>query len=247
MDLTKTELYQTLTECRHSENADQVFHAHLSLHVEPHVVGALTNVSSQREMSAFFLKLIRACDYLGTSVPETYTTSLYDSLYRLSSEELSSLIDEFGENEIGLCIQRAKNVKPLPLRADATLSRLLSEHARHVELSVSDYQTFEEPKTFEEPEHVVIDNHGCEDYDEEFDITIPEAWSNLKTVKCAYDNIFVHLDVTYPKLETIEVKTLICRAEQPLVTTLKVDKFFRHDSVKFPNLKTLDAVQIVDS
>lgn len=235
MDLTKTELYQTLTECSNSENADQVFRAHLAVHVEPHVVGVLTAAITQRDVSALFIKLIQACDYLASEVPEAYTTSLYDSLCRLSSEEISSLTEEFGENEIGRCIQRAKNVKWLRPQINSALSGLLSKHARHVQIRPHDGQAFEDP------EHLEFDKNVSEDWD--YELSIPETWVNLKSIKCTNSNVYVHINAVHPKLETVEVTNVYCSVEQPSVTTLIVDDCGVCDKEMFPNAR----VEIVDS
>lgn len=67
-------------------------------------------LSDNVERLKLSIEVIRAHDFLGADVPTSCTDDLYQQVTSTSVDVLQNVVDEYGENEIGLSIARAKKV-----------------------------------------------------------------------------------------------------------------------------------------
>lgn len=154
-----------------------------------------------------------------------YLTTLYDLLFHLDDNEVTELVEEFGEDEIGLAISHAKKVTATER---GYLSNLLFKYARHVKIKCK------EDRRFENPEHIVISENY---YNGTF--KVPKTWTKLKTIRHVGEACGIVLRGTHPKLKTIHTDELVdCRADQPSLKVVCAEKYF--NLAQCPKLEALN-------
>lgn len=222
MDFTKTGLYQSLNELDDG-TANAVFAEVVARDIDPNVLSILKERPCVG-LARMMIKLIRACDYLDTSVPDEYTNALYTFVIKLTAQEITTLVDEYGENEIGLSISRFKHVT-LPLEDNDELRRLKLKYARHVKLDWS--ETIPE---FENVEDLIIDRRWE-------DFKVPERWINIRSIEFNGSEELV-LPISFPKLEYIggDFPDLVTKHDQPSLKELTVSDY---RETQFPSLRKL--------
>lgn len=150
-----TGLFATLQSLGTSEQVEQGMTLALS-NIEPEILEALQSLTKSIDVCRRHIKMIRACDFLIADVPSTVTDILYLTLEQLTNEEVDELIDEFGDNEIGVAISRARNVK---YGMQPSLNALKRKHGRHVIITFKD-------DLFDDPEYVYVVEPECYTQDE---------------------------------------------------------------------------------
>lgn len=159
------------------------------------------------------IDVIRAHDFLAVDVPQSCIDELYSSLHLVSVEQLQEILNEYGENEIGLAIKRTERVKVG--RANVLFNELKFEYGRSVVVMHQSYEKFKDPT------HVFI--NVCTAF------TVPESWQNLISVTSASGKeggFFIGpkltLPCTFPLLEEVQVGELLTEHLQPSLKYLTV-------------------------
>lgn len=178
------------------------------------------------------IDVIRAHDFLAVDVPQSCIDELYSSLHYVGIKQLQEILDEYGENEIGLAIKRTERVKVG--RANVLLNDLKFEYGRSVVVMHQSYEKFKDPT------HVFI--NVCTEF------AVPESWQNLISVTSASGKeggFFVGpkltLPCTFPLLEEVQVGEITTEHLQPSLkhlTTIFCQPRLKASLV--PNLVTLE-------
>lgn len=225
MDLTKSSFYQSLTDCEDNGTADAIFQAAVERDLDPLAVKMISSIGDGVGMTKLFINTIRACDYLGTEVPKVFTDALYDMVQRLSTDQLSSVIEELGENEIGLAIGRIKRLKLT--RDSDILYDLQRRYARSVEIDVWLGHIFEKAEEVFFPQNA----NGSP--------VFANGWNNLRKITNVNIDMKVTLRDTLPNLEHVESYCLKIETDQPSLTVLKTNTYTSDGSIQIPSLRLL--------
>lgn len=173
-------------------------------------------LSDNVERLKLSIEVIRAHDFLGADVPTSCTDDLYRHVTSTSVDVLQTVVDEYGENEIGLSIARAKKV--MLTYDNDLLNELKIKYARDVIVrSQAD-------EVFVDPEHIHV---------RATEFIVPKTWQRLKTIEPilgSTPNIF--LPDTFPLLESVMACELTTNAVQPSIREI------------FANRSTMKASQI---
>lgn len=226
MDLTKTELFSNMSECGDVEEVKSAFGHMVDQAIAPDVMSFVHRLSSPTMTASFFIRSIRAFDFLLSPVPD----SLCDMLYKALSHHdcnVYSLVEEYGENEMGLAISRQKGVRQTDGR---WLDALLAKYGRDVCIYSEDEMEYLDPH------HVTVAQ-----WRDSF--IVPISWKNLVSIRwIRYINRSgwqperedIVLKEEFPKLEAVQsCGGVLTKVTQPSVTYLKVNSTI--DPHPFPN------------
>lgn len=161
-------------------------------------------LSDNVERLKLSIEVIRAHDFLGADVPMSCTDDLYRQVTSTSVDVLQNVVDEYGENEIGLSIARAKKV--MLTYDNDLLNELKIKYARDVIVrSQAD-------EVFVDPEHIHVRGTA---------FTVPETWKHLRTIDAILDGLpYIFLPDTFPLLESVMAYDLTSDSPQPSIRKL---------------------------
>lgn len=236
MDIKDGDYYRSLKECDDG-TAEQIFEQSISHQIDPLVLSLMTSIGSIKKMTETAIKVIRACDYLGAEVPKLWIKNLYVWIHEIKEEELRELVNEYGENEIGLAISKTKKVKNG--FDDTTLNELKRKYARHV-ITCYKYD-------FDNPETVfIVEDHHCDREDEHYDyedgpepFVVPKRWVNVRKIINEEHRMELRLKSTFPKLQYVKSDKFVTTVDQPSLEVLDTDKYPHEESVQLPSLRIL--------
>lgn len=228
MDLTKSPFYQSLTDCEDDGTVDATFREAVERDLDPLAVKIVSSIGDSSDMAKLFINSIRSCDYLGTDVPRVFTDGLYDVLQRLNADQLKSVIEEFGENEIGLAVGRVKKLKPV--RDNKVFYNLQLRHARSVEIDVWTRDIYEKAEEIFTRTSTSLFSS---------DPIFTHGWNNLRKIINFSTGVLVTLRSVFPNLEQVGSCSLKIEAVQPSLTAIRTNTYGLKGSIQIPNLRLL--------
>lgn len=175
------------------------------------------------------IEVIRAHDFMLMPVPQSCIDELYKRLRHVRSVVLQEIVDEYGENEIGLAIKRSKEVQ---LTGHTLLDELKAKYGKHIVVRG------QLDEVFHDPEHVTLRDIG--------QFQVPASWQNLRTIfpdhwkkggGMAYAKIT--LPCTFPLLESAIIGDLVTEHVQPSLKSLTTFNALGIKASTIPNIVRL--------
>lgn len=211
MDFSSTSLYQTLAEWG-GEGVHEAFAMTVKTNISDEVLMLMHTYHDALTSAKTMITTLQR------SQNDEAKTKLYSALEQLTDEQLTSLIDEMGEEEVGMSIAHAKRVK---FGSSDVLNRLKEKYARDVLVIPKSQRMYDNPRKV-----VLID----------FDMfKVPETWTNLEKIVAKRCNLILH---EHLNLKYIKCARIIDHVYLPSVKYLKTSGSIS-STAGFPNVEIL--------
>lgn len=211
MDFSSTSLYQTLAEWG-GEGVHEAFAMTVKTNISDEVLMLMHTYHDALTSAKTMITTLQR------SQNDEAKTKLYSALEQLTDEQLTSLIDEMGEEEVGMSIAHAKRVK---FGSSDVLNGLKAKYARDVLVISKSRRMYDNPRKV-----VLID----------FDMfKVPETWTNLEKIVAKRCQLTLG---EHPNLRYIKCAKILGHGRLPSVKYLETPCRI-HSIARFPNVETL--------